>query len=182
MCELSGLRFLPAEQAGTRQAPRLNFLRANSVLTEEERAVEISMRERAPQQYAQYEALQAQADVSWRLSHASDAAIAAIAKVVTLCRQCTLHLPHPSHDRRCLCCTSVLSESLRRQIWLLVGFLLPLYYVSRMAKLTTLRCMQFLAQKQATAIKARQAANDHTRQLRLFLQEGAPAAKRPRTL
>ena len=49
-------------------------------------------------------------------------------------------------------------------------------------KLTTARCMQFLAQKQATAIKARQAANEHTRQLRLFLQAGAPAAKRPRTL
>ena len=93
--------------------------------------MEASLRERAPQQYAQYEALQAQADVSWRISHASDAAIAAIAKVVTPSRQCALRLPQPSSDRRCLC--SLIGCS-HRQVWLLVCLVdvsLPLFNTCR---------------------------------------------------
>lgn len=70
------------EHTAARQGSRLNFLRANSAPpSEEERAAEAFLRDHNPERYAQYEALQAQADVSWRVSHASDAAIAAIAKV-----------------------------------------------------------------------------------------------------
>jgi hypothetical protein len=68
-------------QAGTpRSGARLNFLRANSQLSGQEQQVEEFLRANAPARFAQYEALQAAAECSWRQSAASDAAVAAVAK------------------------------------------------------------------------------------------------------
>ena len=64
---------------------RLSLLRANSQLSEEERAVEAFMRTNAPARAAHYEALQVHAEAVWRQAAASDAAVAAVAKVRGVC-------------------------------------------------------------------------------------------------
>ena len=86
------LPFFAEHTAVGRPAARPYFLRANSALSDEEVATEAHLRQHVPDQYAQYLALQAQADVSWRLSSASDAAIAAIAKVRMRPRSPAAHL------------------------------------------------------------------------------------------
>lgn len=69
------------QATSSRSGARLNFLRANSQLSGQEQAAESFLRSNAPARFTQYEALQAAAEASWRQSAASDAAVAAVAKV-----------------------------------------------------------------------------------------------------